>query len=106
MKNEGKHEMDISSRGKKTEKTGSFGTIFMHSDAADKWLMIVGFLSTTGGGLAAPTMLLITSKLMNTLGNGPPSTSQFTQRVNKVMLFCCDFMFLCAYVVHLLALTW
>lgn len=96
MENEGKNQKDISSIGKKKEKTGGFWTIFMHADAADKWLMIIGFLSAFGGGLATPAFLLIISKLANTLGNVPPSTSQFTQRINKVLLFCCGFIFLCA----------
>nr|CAD1831709.1 unnamed protein product [Ananas comosus var. bracteatus] len=49
----------------------SFFTVFMHADAADNVLMLLGFVGAVGDGLSTPVMLLITSKIFNDLGSGP-----------------------------------
>ncbi|KAJ6850762.1 putative multidrug resistance protein [Iris pallida] len=66
-----------------SSSASSIGTIFMHADSTDRWLMALGFLGAVGDGLSLPVMLLVTSKIMNNLGNGPSASSQFTHNINQ-----------------------
>ncbi|KAJ0989559.1 hypothetical protein J5N97_007915 [Dioscorea zingiberensis] len=75
----------------------SIWTIFMHADLSDKWLMASGFLGALGDGLSTPVMLLITSKIMNNLGDGPSGSSLFSHHVNQnsvnlLYLACASFV--------------
>ncbi|KAK1292367.1 ABC transporter B family member 15 [Acorus calamus] len=65
--------------------SSSMWSIFMHADITDMWLMAFGFIGAVGDGFGIPLMLIITSKIMNNLGDGPGSsdTSLFTHDVNK-----------------------
>ncbi|OAY77497.1 putative multidrug resistance protein [Ananas comosus] len=60
----------------------SFFTVFMHADAVDNVLMLLGFVGAVGDGLSTPVMLLITSKIFNDLGSGPGALSQFTHKIS------------------------
>ncbi|KAK1297508.1 putative multidrug resistance protein [Acorus calamus] len=64
----------------------SLGSIFMHADSTDMWLMAFGFIGAVVDGLGIPLMLIVTSKIMNNLGGAATSnnnTSLFTQNLNK-----------------------
>ncbi|XP_073002722.1 putative multidrug resistance protein [Typha latifolia] len=63
--------------------TRSFFSIFMHADAVDDVLMVLGLIGAAGDGLSTPVMLLITSKIMNDLGDGPDAFSEFTRKINE-----------------------
>ncbi|KAK1316008.1 ABC transporter B family member 15 [Acorus calamus] len=64
--------------------SSSIWSIFMHADIMDMWLMAFGFIGAVGDGFGIPLMLIITSKIMNNLGNtGSIDTSLFTHNVNK-----------------------
>ncbi|KAK1410145.1 hypothetical protein QVD17_36679 [Tagetes erecta] len=63
---------------------GSFGSIFMHADGVDMFLMTLGVLGAIGDGIAMPTMLLITSTIMNNIGDsGSFSIDVFTDKINQ-----------------------
>lgn len=65
-------------------KFGSLSSIFMHADGVDWLLMTLGFIGSVGDGFSTPLILLITSKLMNNLGQAPSMTSHnFTDSINK-----------------------
>ncbi|PWA56629.1 ABC transporter family protein [Artemisia annua] len=72
---------------------GSFRSIFMHADRADMLLMFLGFLGAVGDGIALPTMLLVTSKIMNNIGasdSDPASaTRHFIDKMNQNALNLC-----------------
>jgi len=86
MENGGAHSNKKDTKKKK--KSSSIRTIFMHADAADKWLMAFGLLGTLGDGFSLPVMLLVTSKIMNNLGNGVlSSTSDFTNKIGEVTCY-------------------
>ncbi|MQM19262.1 hypothetical protein Taro_052262 [Colocasia esculenta] len=82
---------DSAAAGKTKSGGGvSIWTIFMHADAADMWLMALGFLGAVGDGFSLPVMLLITSQIMNNLGDTSNSSSfaessLFLHDVNKVI---------------------
>ncbi|CAL9087949.1 unnamed protein product [Musa textilis] len=61
----------------------SFWTIFMHADTVDRFLMTVGFIGSVGDGVSLPVMFYLTSRIMNDLGSGPSSLSDFSGSINK-----------------------
>ncbi|KAH7660070.1 Xenobiotic-transporting ATPase protein [Dioscorea alata] len=84
-------------RSVQTSSCSSIFTIFMHADLADKWLMAFGFLGALVDGLSTPVMLLITSKIMNNLGDTLSSFSLFSHHINQnslnlVYLACACFV--------------
>jgi hypothetical protein len=62
----------------------SFASVFMHADAADVVLMVLGLVGAMGDGMSTPVMLLITSRIFNDLGNGPDLLDEFSSKVNEV----------------------
>uniref|UniRef100_A0A0D9YNI3 ABC transmembrane type-1 domain-containing protein n=1 Tax=Oryza glumipatula TaxID=40148 RepID=A0A0D9YNI3_9ORYZ len=60
----------------------SFMTVFMHADAADVALMVLGLLGAMGDGISTPVMLLITSRIFNDLGSGADIVKEFSSKVN------------------------
>ncbi|XP_027334788.1 ABC transporter B family member 15-like isoform X2 [Abrus precatorius] len=71
-------------RQNKKMKNGSFGSIFMHADAKDWFLMVLGTLGAVGEGLSTPFVLYISSGMMNNIGNSSnmePNT--FVHNINK-----------------------
>ncbi|KAL3525987.1 hypothetical protein ACH5RR_014359 [Cinchona calisaya] len=73
-----------------SKKKGSFLSIFKHADGIDKLLMTLGFLGAVGDGVLMPTMLLVTSKLMNNIGSTSTAlTKDFTDAINKNALILC-----------------
>ncbi|CAK9170006.1 unnamed protein product [Ilex paraguariensis] len=72
------------------KKNGSFRSIFMHADRIDFLLMALGFFGAICDGISMPLMLIVTSKLMNNLGDSTTSISaNFTQNINKNALVMC-----------------
>ncbi|KAJ9540581.1 hypothetical protein OSB04_027087 [Centaurea solstitialis] len=73
-----------------TTRNGSFRSIFMHADRLDIFLMVFGLLGSVGDGVAMPTMLLITSKIMNDIGDSNSiSTNIFTDKINENAVNLC-----------------
>ncbi|KAI3748057.1 hypothetical protein L6452_10888 [Arctium lappa] len=69
---------------------GSFRSIFMHADGVDMFLMVFGFLGAVGDGIAMPTMLFITSTIMNDIGDSSTvSTNVFTDKINENAVNLC-----------------
>ncbi|GMI68438.1 multi-drug resistance 13, ATP-binding cassette B15 [Hibiscus trionum] len=62
----------------------SIRSIFMHADGVDWWLMTLGFIGAVGDGFSTPLVLLVTSELMNNLGDASAFTSdKFVHNINK-----------------------
>nr|DAD34729.1 TPA_asm: hypothetical protein HUJ06_005369 [Nelumbo nucifera] len=81
-------------------KGGSFRTIFMHADSIDTLLMILGVIGAIGDGLGTPVMLIITSKIMNTLGGGSTADPHlFLHNVTKnavnLLYMACGYWVVC-----------
>lgn len=74
-------------------KRGSIWSIFMHADAVDCVLMLLGFIGAVGDGLTLPLTLVVTSKLMNNIGGSSnlSNLSSLTTHINQV---CSSFFFL------------
>ncbi|KAL6629034.1 hypothetical protein ACP70R_028799 [Stipagrostis hirtigluma subsp. patula] len=68
---------------KATPVLASFASVFMHADAADVALMVLGLVGAMGDGLSTPVMLLITSRVFNDLGSGPGLLLQFSSKINE-----------------------
>ncbi|KAI3799160.1 hypothetical protein L1987_34450 [Smallanthus sonchifolius] len=74
----------------KKVSNGSFRSIFMHADGADMFLMTLGVLAAVGDGIAMPTMLLITSTIMNNIGDSSSfSMDVFTDKINENAVNLC-----------------
>ncbi|CAL4889523.1 unnamed protein product [Urochloa decumbens] len=61
-----------------------FASVFMHADAADVALMVLGLVGAMGDGMSTPVMLLIASRIFNVTGNGPDRLQQFSSKMNEV----------------------
>ncbi|KHG26035.1 ABC transporter B family member 15 [Gossypium arboreum] len=69
---------------KQKKINGSIRSIFMHADDVDMWLMTLGFIGAVGDGFCTPLVLLVTSKLMNNLGDSSAFTADmFIHNINK-----------------------
>ncbi|KAI3520813.1 hypothetical protein L1887_10265 [Cichorium endivia] len=83
----------MSKQSTKTNKkvsNGSVRSIFMHADGTDMFLMTLGFLGAVGDGISMPTMLLITSKIMNNIGDSSSlSMSSFIDKINQNAVNLC-----------------
>ncbi|CAL4970905.1 unnamed protein product [Urochloa decumbens] len=60
-----------------------FASVFMHADAADVALMVLGLVGAMGDGMSTPVMLLIASRIFNVTGNGPDRLQQFSSKMNE-----------------------
>ncbi|KAK2998670.1 hypothetical protein RJ639_022794, partial [Escallonia herrerae] len=63
-------EKSSAAMSEKKKVGSSFGYIFMHADGFDKLLMTFGMIGAVADGLSMPVMLIVTSRLMNNLGEG------------------------------------
>uniref|UniRef100_A0ACD5Z0U5 Uncharacterized protein n=1 Tax=Avena sativa TaxID=4498 RepID=A0ACD5Z0U5_AVESA len=62
----------------------SFRSVFMHADAADVVLMVLGLVGAIGDGLSMPVMLFITSRIFNDLGGSSSDVMQeFSSKINE-----------------------
>ncbi|CAJ1778786.1 unnamed protein product [Sphenostylis stenocarpa] len=76
----------VSQERKKKKKNGShgFGSIFMHADGKDLFLMILGTIGAVGEGLATPLVLFISSRMMNNIGSSSNMDGNtFIHNINK-----------------------
>jgi ATP-binding cassette subfamily B (MDR/TAP) protein 1 len=63
----------------------SFRSVFMHADAADVVLMVLGLVGAIGDGVSMPVMLFITSRIFNDLGgSGAEVLQEFSSKINEV----------------------
>jgi ATP-binding cassette, subfamily B (MDR/TAP), member 1 len=62
----------------------SFLSVFMHADAADVALMLLGLVGAMGDGMSFPATLLLFIRVTNDLGRGPNLVREFSSRINEV----------------------
>lgn len=63
----------------------SLALVFMHADAVDVVLMLMGLVGAIGDGMSTPLMLAITSRVYDDAGIGPGHLiQQFTSKINQV----------------------
>ncbi|XP_038890487.1 LOW QUALITY PROTEIN: ABC transporter B family member 15-like [Benincasa hispida] len=83
----GKENGGDSERNKNNNKKKSRGmaSIFMHADAVDKFLMTLGFIGAIGDGLTTPLVLIVSSRLMNNIGqtSSISITDSFVANIDK-----------------------
>ncbi|KAM0859697.1 hypothetical protein ACQ4PT_047011 [Festuca glaucescens] len=65
------------------QSRGSFTSVFMHADAADVALMVLGLVGAIGDGLSMPVVLFLSSRIFNDLGNGPDLLQEFSSKINE-----------------------
>nr|CAB3449154.1 unnamed protein product [Digitaria exilis] len=61
----------------------SFSKVFMHADAVDVALMLLGLVGAMGDGMSTPVMLLIATRIFNDVGTGPDLIHNFPSRMNQ-----------------------
>ena len=77
----------------KKKRSGGIKGIFMHADAVDILLMTLGFIGALGDGFTRPVVLLVNSRLMNSIGNtskisaSSPDMQVFIHSIEKVLFF-------------------
>jgi ATP-binding cassette subfamily B (MDR/TAP) protein 1 len=64
----------------------SFASVFVHADAADVALMVLGLVGAMGDGMSTPVMLAITSRVFDDTGSGPDHLQQFRSKMNEVQI--------------------
>ncbi|KAK7395499.1 hypothetical protein VNO78_16058 [Psophocarpus tetragonolobus] len=78
---------DVANQEKnQNKKNGSvgFGSIFMHADSIDWFLMILGTIGSVGEGMSTPLVLLISSRMMNSIGGSSNMSGHtFIHSINK-----------------------
>ncbi|MFS8011210.1 putative ABC transporter, AAA+ ATPase domain, ABC transporter type 1, transmembrane [Helianthus anomalus] len=80
----------MSKHRKETNNNGSFRSLFMHADRADKFLMAVGLIGAIGDGLGLPFTLFFTSTMMNSIGGtSSVSADVYTNQINKNAIYLC-----------------
>jgi ATP-binding cassette, subfamily B (MDR/TAP), member 1 len=62
----------------------SFASVFMHADAVDVALMVLGLVGAMGDGMSTPITMLIASRIFNDVGSSPDRLKQFRSRMNEV----------------------
>lgn len=73
---------------RKRHMISTIKSILGHADALDRWLMVLGFVGAVGDGMSTPFLLLLSSRLMNNIGNSPSlDPHRFTDVINKVILY-------------------
>ncbi|KAK7339020.1 hypothetical protein VNO77_19659 [Canavalia gladiata] len=65
-------------------KNGSIGSIFMHADRIDLFLMVLATFGAVGEGLSTPLVVYISSRMMNTIGGSSKMDGNtFIHNINK-----------------------
>ena len=68
------------------KKNGSIGSIFMHADGLDWFLMVLGVFGAMGDGFSSPVMMYFIGRIVNNIGDVSKITpSTFMHNVNKVL---------------------
>ncbi|GJM85234.1 hypothetical protein PR202_ga01667 [Eleusine coracana subsp. coracana] len=60
----------------------SLVSVFMHADAVDVALMLLGLVGAMGDGMSLPVTLLFFIRITNDLGRGPDVVPDFSSRIN------------------------
>ncbi|KAF8364540.1 hypothetical protein HHK36_033495 [Tetracentron sinense] len=69
-------------------KNGSLGSIFMHADGTDMWLVTLGFIGAVCDGFSIPVGFYIMNRIMNNLGGGStvdPDTFRHNINTNALL---------------------
>ncbi|CAH1437669.1 unnamed protein product [Lactuca virosa] len=75
---------------RKVSSSGSFRSIFMHADGVDMFLMTLGIFGAVGDGILMPTILLVTSSIMNNIGDSSSlSDGIFTDKISENTVYLC-----------------
>ncbi|CAL4889522.1 unnamed protein product [Urochloa decumbens] len=61
----------------------SFTSVFMHADAVDVALMVLGLVGAIGDGMSTPVLMIFGSRMFNDAGSGPDQLQQFRSRMNE-----------------------
>nr|CAB3446863.1 unnamed protein product [Digitaria exilis] len=74
--------------GKKKEapavpRRPSLMSVFVHADAADVALMLLGLVGAMGDAMSFPATLLLIIRITNDMGSGPDHFQDFTSRINE-----------------------
>ncbi|KAL6906136.1 hypothetical protein ACP4OV_003737 [Aristida adscensionis] len=67
----------------KAMATRSFAAVFVHADAADVALMVLGLVGAMVDGMSVPMMMLIGSRIFDDVGTGPDLIPDFTSKINE-----------------------
>ncbi|CAL5059836.1 unnamed protein product [Urochloa decumbens] len=68
---------------KKVPVLRSFTSVFMHADAVDVALMVLGLVGAIGDGMSTPVLMIFGSRMFNDAGSGPDRLQQFRSRMNE-----------------------
>ncbi|CAO2037486.1 unnamed protein product [Urochloa humidicola] len=79
----GKDEPSDTEEKKTVPVLWSFTSLFMHVDAVDVALMVLGLVGAIGDGMSTPIMFLIASRIFNNAGSGPDQLQQFRSKMNE-----------------------
>ncbi|CAN6230657.1 unnamed protein product [Urochloa humidicola] len=79
----GKDEPSDTEEKKTVPVLWSFTSLFMHVDAVDVALMVLGLVGAIGDGMSTPIMFLIASRIFNNAGSGPDQLRQFRSKMNE-----------------------
>ncbi|KAL6906135.1 hypothetical protein ACP4OV_003736 [Aristida adscensionis] len=63
--------------------TPALWSVFVHADAVDVVLMVLGLVGAMGDGVATPVMMVIASRIFNDIGGGPDLVQDFRSRMNE-----------------------
>ncbi|CAN6271741.1 unnamed protein product [Urochloa humidicola] len=63
--------------------TSSFALVFMHADAVDVALMLLGLVGAIGDGMSTALMLAIMGRVYDDTGSGPDHLQQFSSKMNE-----------------------
>ncbi|TVU24839.1 hypothetical protein EJB05_27299, partial [Eragrostis curvula] len=75
---------ETSAKKKKEAQRPAFMSLFMHADAVDVVLMLLGVLGAMGDGMAMPAVrLLVYSRIADNIGRGPDVVQQFSSKINE-----------------------
>ena len=84
-----KRKTDNTAVGPNYDRNVSIWGIFKYADSFDLWLMAFGTVGTIADGITLPMVLLVLSRLIDTIGNfGPGSTGgdHFHHTINMVTI--------------------
>ncbi|CAO2037475.1 unnamed protein product [Urochloa humidicola] len=79
----GKDELPETGKTKAAPAVRPLASVFMHADAVDVALMVLGFVGAVGDGMSTPMMLFLANRIFNDIGGGPDRLQQFSSKMNE-----------------------
>ncbi|CAO2044860.1 unnamed protein product [Urochloa humidicola] len=79
----GKDELAETGKTKAAPAVRPLASVFMHADAVDVALMVLGFVGAVGDGMSTPMMLFLANRIFNDIGGGPDRLQQFSSKMNE-----------------------